>query len=225
MKSAFKIIGIGLVALIASGVYVGMREQAAQKRALVGFADSVLAIRKQQDVQEAALKARFNEIDIDQYLQASKLASSSSVAEGRVLLARYRALLVERDQLAASAVTQFHAVLDTLPEGRIREQVRTGAAKAEDRNRELQATLDKTQIANADAVQAVFDWADRNHALLHVSGTQLLVNGQAPLDELRGLEVRVRETGQAVDDAIHRANTTRSDSLQNLTRLRNDLSK
>ncbi len=222
MNGALKIIGFGLAALVAAGAYTVARQRVEEKHTVQAFLDSIATMKQQQHTQEAALQARFNQIDVDQYMQASKLASSSGVADGRVELARYRALLVERDQLVVTELAQSHALLNSLPEGRLREQALRGAANGEGRNSQLRSTLDHAQVANADAVQAVFDWADRNHAIVHVRGNQLVINGQAPLDELNSLEAHVRETGQAVNESLGRIGTVQSQSARTLDQLRHD---
>lgn len=225
MNGAMKIIAFGLAALVAAGAYNTVRERAEQKRTLQGFVDSISAIKQRQGIQETALQARFDQIDVDQYMQASRLASSDSIVGGRAELARYRALLVERDQLAASGLTQLHALLDTLPQGELRDNVARGASRAEASNLKLQSTLGQSQVANADAVQAVFDWADRNHAIVHARGTSLVVDGQVPLSELKALEARVVETGKAVNDSLLRVRAVQSDSVKNLAKLRGDLTQ
>ena len=225
MNGAVKIIGIGLVVLVATGAYVGVREQAREKHAMQGFLDAVAAMRQRQGVQEAALQARFAQVHVDQYLQASRFASSGDVAEGRAELARYRALLAERDQLVESELAQSRALLDTLPEGRMRDDAQRGAAKAEARNGPLRSALIQAQAANADAVQAVFDWADLHHAIVHARGTSLIVDGQGPLNDLKALEARLAETGQAVDESQRRVSAVQSESVQSLAKLRRDVAQ
>lgn len=221
-RGALKIIGFGLAALLAAGVYAGLRERAEEKRTMRSLLDSIAAMKQQHDVREAALQARFDQIDVDQYLHADKLATSGGIVDGRAELARYRALLVERDQLVEVEQAEFKTMMNALPQGRFREQVLRGAARAEDGNRKLRATLAQAQVANADAVQAVFDWADRNHAIVHARGTTLIVTGQARLDELNALEGHVHETGEAVNESIRRTSAVQSKSVQDLAKLRRD---
>jgi len=219
-RGALKIIGFGLAVLLATGVYAGLRERAEQKRTMRSLLDSIATMKQQHDTREAALQARFDQINVDRYLQAGKLASSGDIVDGRAELARYRALLVERDKLVDQEQAEFKAMLNALPEGKFREQVLLGAAKAEDGNRKLRAALARAQVANADAVQAVFDWADRNHAIVHARGTSLVVTGQAPLNEFNALEGRVHETGEAVNESIRRVGAVQSKSVKDLARLR-----
>ena len=225
MNGAVKIIGFGLAALAAAGAYTVVGERVEEKHVLRGFVEAVAAVKKTQDVKEAALQARFKQIDVDRFMQASGLASSADIVDGRAELARYRALLVERDALTESGMAQLHRVLDALPAGRFREQARRGSATAEARDHELQAALDRAQVANADAVQAVFDWADRNHAIVHARGTGLVVDGQAQLDELKALDARVSQTGQAVDESLRDATTLRAEATKKLGRLQDDLAR
>ncbi len=225
MNGALKIILIGLAVLLATGTYLGVREHAEEKRTMQGFLDSVAAMRQRQGVQEAALQARFTQVNVDQYLQSARLASSSDVAGGRAELVRYRALLVERDRLVDSELAQSHALLNTLPEGRMRDDALRGAAKAEARNGPLRSALSQAQTANADAVQAVFDWADRHHAIVHARGATLIVDGAGPLSDLKALEARLGETGQAVDESQRRVSAVQSESVQSLAKLRRDVSQ
>jgi hypothetical protein len=223
MNGALKIIGLGLATLLATGTYTVVHEHLEEKRLARTFLDAVSTQKVHNDAEVAALQARFDHIDVDQYLQSAKLASSGNIVAGRAELARYRALLVDNDRLVEQERSGLKTLVGTLPEGRFRDQVKRGAATAEGRNGQLRTALTQAQVANADAVQAVFDWADQHHAIVHARDNTLIIDGRAPLDEFKVLQSRVGETGEAVSESLRSVRAAQSKSAQDLVRLRHDV--
>jgi hypothetical protein len=224
-KGAVKIILVGLAVLLALLVGTKLRERSQNAQVVRTLLDSVATMRQKQGVENAALQARFDRIDLDGYLKPAKLASTQALQDGLADLDRFRALLVERDQLAAAQVAQAHALLTALPRGTLRDQALQGEASTSGHNHDMQTRLSQAQNANADALQAVFDWANLHHHALHVQGDKLLVDGQQPLDELNTLQTQLRATGQTVMAAIEVARTAQSQSRRDLAKIREDLDK
>lgn len=130
------------------------------------------------------------------------LASADGRREGRAELARYRALLAERDALMRDGAARGHALLMAIPEGETRNLALRGEATTAARNQAVRDELSRSEAAACDAIQALFDWADANHAVLEVKNATLVVHGERPLAELDALEARLQETRRAADAAI-----------------------
>lgn len=228
-RGATKNIFFGLAVLLAAFVvaaFVGVaRQRAANEQAAHRFLDSAAAFQQRQTAQDAALQARFDQIDVDRYLAASSLVSPERVREGRDELARYRALLVERDRASADGVAEAHALVLSLPEGSLRDQAMRGAESTAARNKELRATLAQAQAANADAVQAIFDWTDRNRRLLSQRDGKLLVASKEALDELNALEAQLHATGESAQEIVERGKAVRARAIKTLNEARRDLDR
>ena len=228
-RGAMKTVFFGIIVLVVAFVvaaFVGIaRQRAENEQAARRFLDAASAFAQRQSAQDAALQARFDQIDVDRYMDAPSLASPERVREGRAELARYRALLDERERASAAGVAEAHSLVMSLPEGSLRDQAMRGAAATAARNKALRAELSQAQAANADAVQAVFDWADRDRALLHLRDGKLLVASKEALDELDALEAQLRATGQAAQQALDRGKAVRAQATQNLDAARRDLDR
>ena len=222
-RGALKIIGFCLAALVLAGVVQFLRLRADNQRIARDFVESVASLRQQQAAQNAALQARFDALDLDHALEASTLATPDGVRRGRELLANFRALLAERERLAADQTAAGHKLIEQLPAGRMRAEALRGAASAATRTHKLQDDLSHAETANADAIQAILDWADRNHALLHLRGDKLMVDGQRPLDELNGLEAVLVKSGQDVQGILAQGHAIEATSGRELGRLRDEM--
>ena len=67
-KGAVKIILIGLAVLLALLVGTKLRERSQNERQVRTLLDSIATMRQKQGVENAALQARFDRIDLDGYL-------------------------------------------------------------------------------------------------------------------------------------------------------------
>lgn len=222
-RGALKIIGFCLAMLVLAGVVQFTRVRAENQRIARDFIESVARMRQAQAQQIASLQARFDQLDLDHALNAPELATTDGLQRSRDLLARFRALLAEREQVAADQAAAGHKLIQQLPAGRFREDALRGEAKSSGRTHQLQDDLTHAEAANADAIQAILDWAERNHALLHARGDKLMVNGQAPLDELNRLEDNLRKSGQAVTTLLEQGKALDAQNGRLLGKLQNEV--
>lgn len=220
---ALKIIGFCLAALVLAGIVQFARLRAENQRVARDFVDSIATMRAQQTQQNAALQARFDALNLDHALVASTLASAGGVQHGRELLARFRALLAEREQIAVAQTAAGHHLIEQLPAGRMRDEALRGEARSAVRMHKLQDELSRAETANADSIQAILDWADRNRSRLHLRGDKLMVDGQAPLDELNGLEAKLEESGKTVQALLDEGRSIEAQSGRTLGQLQKDV--
>ncbi len=216
-----------LVAIVAAAVvFVGAvgvstaRKGAEERRTRHALLDSIEAMRQRNAVDDAAMEARFGQIDIDRFLKPDEVVQPAEVAAGRAELAKYRATLVDRDRLAQAQLARAHDMLAALPQGEFRDGALQGEAASSGRIRSLRATLTMAQNANADAVEAMFDWADRNHAIIQSRGGHLVVYSPEALADLRAIGERIHATGASVTTAIGQVKAHQSQSLGKLQDLR-----
>ena len=166
---------------------------------------AILNLRQRFDARNAALQARIDQLDLGHFLGPSRLVSTSELQAARASLVSYRALLVERDRLTEDFATEGHAILAALPDDGLREKALRANAEQADHRRAVRVELLKTQVDNADAMEAVIDWADRHHAIVHLRGTKLAIDGQHNLDEFNALDARLDVTARRMAEAAERA--------------------
>lgn len=198
-------------------------QRVADEAAVRSVIDAAGRMHRSLDATYDALLARIARLDIGRHLAPAGLASSDDLRAASADMIRFRALLAEHDRLLADAAAQAHALLESMPEGDLRERTLRNEAPLAERAREARAALFRSQLANADAMQALFDWADRNHASVHLRGQVLAVDGQQKLDELRALEARVDDTGREVQAAAGRLEASRQAAGQALATLLGNL--
>lgn len=221
MSRAFTTGAVALaVVLVGGSIFSEAAKRVEQRRQVKALLASVDSLRAREDAQRHALEASFNQINIERYLKPAELSTADGVSAARGELARYRTLLAERDQVSAADVAEVHALLATLPPGETRDGALQGEASATARSRSVMGALSRTQLANADAVQAVLDWAEAHRADLKVRDGKLLTANQRELTEIRALGTRLSDSAQAVDEAVRAAKAMRRDGLQSLEQAR-----
>lgn len=166
---------------------------------------AIADLRQRFDARNAALQARIDRLALGDFLEPARLVSTSDLQAARASLVTYRALLVERDRLTGDVVAEGHALLAALPDDGLREKALRNEKAQADHRLAVRAELLKTQVDNADAMEAVIDWADRHHAIVHLSGANLAIDGQRNLDEYRALYARLDATARLMNDAADRA--------------------
>ena len=139
------------------------------------------------------------------------------------LLAKYRALLTERDHLGADATREAHDLLAALPAGDVRDKALQGEATAIARNRQIRTALSQSQSANADAVQALLDWSEAHRRDLQVRNGKLMTANQQELDEVRALSTHLVDSERVVDAAIKQAKSVESNAVQQLQQAHRDI--
>lgn len=194
--------GIGGMAAILSNSGAKVENQ----RTSGALARTVGEMHLRQNAAHASLHARVDRLGLAGCLSSARLASAPQVHECLTAITSLHALLVERDRSDAADYAEDRAVLAALPEGPVRDEAMRGMSASIERMRQAREALAKADLANADAAQAMLEWADRNHALLHLSGTSLLVDGRKQLDELMRLGNAVNATLQADQAAVVREN-------------------
>ena len=183
------------------------------------------AMRKHNAQETAAMNARFAQVDIDRFLKPDEVVKPAEVLAGRAELAKFRAALHDRDQLADDQQARVHALFNALPAGALRDGALLGESRSVGRVSKMRATLTQAQNANADAVAAMFDWADANHAVIQSRGGHLVVYNPAALADLRSLGDRLQTTVAAVDAATAALKAEEAASVTKLETARRDIDK
>jgi len=227
-RPLWTLVVLGLAALLGTAAVCAERGQgldAEDERTVRTVLDSIALLHQRLDARKAELQARFDKIDLGHYLEPAQLASSSDLQAARGDLVRYRALLTERDRLNADAAAQGHALLAGLPQGGLREAMLRNEARLAEGGREIRAELLRTQVANADAMEAVIDWADRNHALVHLRGDKLAIDGRQNLDQFDALQAHLDATARSVQEAADRAQAAQDEGARAGADLRQVIAK
>ncbi len=205
----FVLIGAaGLAAMVAMLSRAG--QSVSDQRTAGNLAQKVSEMHLLQNAAHASLHARVDRLGLQGCLSAARLASTAQVHESLAATASLRALLAERDRAAATEYADDRAVLAGVPAGPVRDEAMRGMAASIERMRQAREQLSTADLAVADALQAVLEWADRNHAVLHLSGDRLLVDGRRQLEELHKLQDAVAQASQA-----ERAANVNADSVVN----------
>jgi hypothetical protein len=223
MKIVF-LVGLALlVAFMAAAAISVNRQSAADERAAHALFDGIDAMQRRVAAETGAMNARFAQVDLERYMTPAMLASTAGVRDGRAELARYRALLAERDVLMRDEAARAHALLVALPGGETRDLALRGESSTAARNQAIRDQLSQSQAADADAMQALFDWAATHRADLEVKDGTLLVHGRQPLAELDALDARLKQTRRAVQAAVGAASAVAAESTQQLAKARRSL--
>ena len=197
----------GMVAMLSNA---GQRVD--DQRTAGSLAEKVSEMHLRQNGAHASLRARVDRLGLGGCLSAARLASTAQVHEGLAAIGSLRALLAERDRDAAAEYADDRAVLAGVPAGPVRDEAMRGMAASIERMRQVREQLSKADLAAADALQAVLEWAERNHAVLHLSGDRLLVDGRRQLDELGRLQDAVSRAAQAEQAASAHADSVVDES-------------
>lgn len=228
-RRATKVVWVGSVALIgavvATAVVTMARHRAEDRRALGALIEAGKTSRQRNDAKVVELKGRMEQLGLDGYLTAPRLASTDGLKEGRAALVRYRELLAEREHLLDEVSAQSNALLVGLPRGRTRDDALLAQAISPPGSAEVRRRLSIAMAANADAVQAIFDWVGRNQRYVHARGDQLLIEGQPRIAELDGLEYTLQDSGKAVQEAMTAAKKLENQSSQAMDSLRRDMDR
>lgn len=219
----------GLIVLMLAGTAAAVvtiaRQRAQDRRALNTLLNAVETTRYGNTAQVNALTARMEQLHLDSYLTAQQLASVDGLKEGRSTLMRYRQLLAEREHLLDEMSARSNTLLAGLPHGRTRDDALLGQAISPQGKAEVRRRLSVAIAANADAVQAIFDWVGRNQRYLHARGDVLQIEGQPRIAELDGLEYTLHDTGKAIQEAMAAGQELESQSSQALDSLRRNLER
>jgi hypothetical protein len=193
-----------LASLASTAVFPAELDREQDKESVRTLLNAVALLKQEMAAREDALLKRIAELDIGQYLDPARLASLNDLREGRAQLGRYRALLEEQDRMLADVATRSHGLLVAMPEGELRERtLRLEVGQAE-RYRERRAALAQALRSNAGAMERLMEWAERNHAVVHVRGDNLAIDNQRSLDELNVLRAELDDSSRQVQEANRR---------------------
>lgn len=187
----FAAAAVGIVGYMGSRVYQSHEQLLVMQR--------IEATRQAAAERSAKLNERFKQIDMNRFMRDPVLITPEGVAAGRAELAKYRALLAERDVLAERELSEYRGTFAALPPGTVRDQMIAGEQATEPRTRELYQQLARAQADNADAVAALFDWVDANRPLLKLRDGRLVTATPQQESELQTLSRRIAATSEAAD--------------------------
>jgi hypothetical protein len=178
-----------------------------------GFAQSLHAWQQERRLDRAwaeisarhaaagrALDEQLRAVDLDRHLAPSELTSAAGIAAARAELARYRRLVAQRTALLRAGVEENARFVATIPPGAARDRA---AARAGPSFAAMQAYTDieRAQAGNADAVQALLDWAQANLGHVESDDGRFGLETPAQAEALAALQRRLVATAQAVDAA------------------------
>ena len=202
----FMLIGLAGLGGMAA-IFTSSGQKVDNQRTSDKLAKALNDMHLRQGAAHASLKARADRLGLGACLTASRLASTEQVHACLAAVDSLHALLDERDRLAATQYADDRSVVASLPAGPVRDEAMRGMAASTERMRQAREEMSRAELANADAVRVALQWADKNHAALHVRGESLLVSSQRQLDELQRLSAAVNATAQAARVAEQREST------------------
>lgn len=224
MKPAtLKIVIALLLALAAAAGAVFMHQRAASRQALHLQLEAVDALHQRQTASADAFKARVAAFRLDHQLTAQRLTSPASLRQGRESVAQYRQLAAERVRLFDESAAQSRALLVAQPRGRLRHDGLLGQVLAPSGGAEVRRRLSIAMAANADAVQAVYDWAASHQGHLRAEGDKLLIDSQPLIAALDALQYTVNDTSRAVGEAEAAVATLEAGAAQALATLHREV--
>lgn len=201
-------IAVGLVLCMLSLTHVTreIREEDDAK----GVLRQVMGMRLQKDTQVADLGRRFDQVDLGKILTPENMTSKAGQVAARASLAQYRALLAERRTLLADNFAENERLLNGMPEGRMRSTALGGLIAGRDSSAPMNADLDKTQSAEADAIEAVLNWGQAQAGALGVRNGQLLFATKAQQAELQSLLSKLSATEEVMNKSVQSALKTQT---------------
>ena len=192
--------GIGGMAAMLS--HVGQRVD--DQRTSGHLADKLSEMHQRQRLRHISLEARVDRLGLPGCLSPASLTSTANVASCLTAVDGLRALLAERDRDTNAGDAQERALLAGLPPGPVHDEAVRSMGATIDRMHQARDRMSAMDSANADAIQAVLQWAQKNHAALHANGQSLFVDGRRQLDELNRLRAALGAAGQAAEAANQR---------------------
>jgi hypothetical protein len=153
------VLALVLCIVVIAVVLTGRHQREEQSRQALRDA---LAVDAQYQAKNAALEQRFAQISFEPYLLPGALVTREGVTGGVVTLRRYRALLAERNSLVTAYAADVGRVVEAIPAGSLQEGAGEGLAPGLEIARQMNAMLEPTQRAHADAIEGLLDWANAN---------------------------------------------------------------
>lgn len=191
------VVGLLLCLTVANNIANTARENSVAK----DFMRGAIAFQAKHASKFEDLGKRFEENTVNQYVTPAALTSAQSIAAGQAALERYRSLLQERNLLLQTYMAEYRAYVNSVPEGEARRGAEASMGPAMDSANNLYKTLDVAQRAHADALGAVFAWAQTNVGKLSNRGGQLVFQSAQQQSELNALAQRLQAAENVVDEA------------------------
>lgn len=200
MAKARSVVGV----LLCLTVFGNMANDARDKAFVKQFLQGGLALQSQFASKSADLGKRFELVALAAYLTPEGLTSPQNVLAGQAALELYRSLLAERDLLSQTYVADSTAIVSSLPAG-LRRRAESTFVPLTQANVEMYGLLKTTQTAYADAIGAVFAWAQANAGRVSMSGGKMLFQTEQQQTELTALAKKLQEAENAVNAAADKA--------------------
>ncbi len=195
-KARFRtVIGILLCLVTSYATVNAIRDKAIGKR----FLTDAIALQQRHEARFEELGQRLDKIDFAQYLTPAALVSATSIDAGQAEVARYRAMLVERETILQTNIGEANALVASLPKGPMRSAAETSAEPRIRAAAQIFKPLNASQSQYADAVVAILDWAKRNNGRMSVQDGHLVFETAEQLRELRQLSSKLQEVANVVD--------------------------
>lgn len=192
------VVGILLCLVVGNNIANAAREEDQAKQ----FLRDAIAFQQKHSSKFADLGARFDKVNVVQYLTPAALTSKDGIAAGRAALEGYQSLLSERNLLLQTYLAEYERFLAAIPPGDMREGAIAGMGDNKENTERLYRLLDTTQSAHATSIRAVFDWAAANLGRVSVQNGQFMFQTQAQQSELQALAAKLEEAEKAVQSAV-----------------------
>lgn len=194
---------VGLLLCIMVGVNIA--KAANEEKLAKQFLRDAIGFQERHAAKFEDLGKRFEKVSVPQYLTPENLASPQAMAAAQASLERYRALLAERNLLLQTYLAEFAAFVASIPPGETRRGAESSMGPIREATENTYKLLDRTQSAHADAMGAVFTWAQANAGRLGLRGGQLLFESREQQAELVTLVGTLQQAENAANTAAQKA--------------------
>lgn len=204
------VVGVMLCLTFIGSISSAIREEFLVKQ----FMRDTLSLPSRYDFSD--LFVRFEPLRYALYLSPDALTSPQRLLAGQAALERYRSFLAERNLLLQAYVAESTALVTALPAGEIRRRAESSFPFRLSVQPEIEFNkrFITTQRSYADALGAVFTWAQANAGRVSVSGETMTFQTQRLQTELTTLTTRLQEAESAVRAVEEKAWAERSRFLQ-----------
>lgn len=161
------------------------------------------ALKNRQQENLKALAERFQHVDLATVLTPENVTSPVGIAASRATLKQYRALLDERNLLLQKNNAENERLLMSIPPGNTKSHA-LWLEEAGQNTLKTYHELDQTQRAEANVMERILDWCEKQgpnltleSAQLHFVSREQAMELQALLDELSAAEKASEEVIRA----------------------------
>lgn len=200
---ATTVVGV-LLCLVATSQVVNAARAARDEALVRDMLRAALTLQATQVARFEALGKRLEALPLAQVLSPAGLTSPERLKEGRAVLAQYRAIIDERKVLVTQHGADFTAFMERVP-AFMRPQAQARFEQTRKANEELVAQLDSRQAAHADAIEAIFGWAEAQAGRIGMRGGQLLLQSEGQRAEFNGLAARLKQAEDGVNSVLAQA--------------------